>query len=177
MTTAGSPYWQRTNGAETYGGGPDKQDYATPGAVNAQTDVTAAQLRRIASDLAGLARMNPICRLLVQCNDASPAAPTVLSCVLPNESRTAPYDGDSPPAGFPSLERLGTGSFRVTLPATLTDDAGETAAPVIRFPEAYHQGTTNAAAEIAAFTATTVDVNVANIGVAVGDQIVIVEVS
>jgi hypothetical protein len=55
IVPSGSPIWSRAASMENYGGHVDKIDYGGIGAVNARTDVTAAQLCRLAEDAASMA--------------------------------------------------------------------------------------------------------------------------
>lgn len=178
MSVSGSPWWLRVADAAAYGGGSHKRDYGTQGPVNPVTDLTAAQLRRLTADLAGVSRMAPFCRLRIQLNDGTPAAPTIVASVVPNASRSQSYEGDAAPDGFPTATRLGNGQIRITLPAEFTDDANETAAATILFPEAEVVGAAHRAT-IATFTATTVDIHVteATTTTAVLDQIITVSLS
>lgn len=123
MTTPnGLPYWSRTASAELYGASAGKADYQTPGAINARTDVSAAQFLRLAADLAGIARVTPVAAVHWTCNDSAPAAPTILHGSCGATRSSASYAGDAAPAGLPSATRLGTGSIRIVLPSTSEDD-------------------------------------------------------
>lgn len=79
ITPTGAPLWVRTNDFTTYGGHADKRDYQSQGAVDPTTDVTAAQFSRLVEDVAQLSRVAEFVTLTVQCNDSSPAVPTIVS--------------------------------------------------------------------------------------------------
>jgi hypothetical protein len=161
------PFFTRTASAESYGGGTNKRDYGVPGPVNPLTDVTAEQLRRLAADLAGVARMVPFARLRVLTREYgtdNPRDPIVLDCLMPFGA-SGEYEGDDPPIGFPTVERTDVNEFRITIPASVTDAAGNDAAAVIRFPmvgsdaEVSPGGETDRSRSLA-FTGTTVDISV-----------------
>ena len=126
MTTpAGLPAQTRTASIESYGGHLEKRDYQAMGVVNPRTDVGADGFMRMTADLAAVARVAPFCVLTVQCNDTTPAAPTVLRIQQMGIISMAGYEGDSPPnAALPTLARVGDGQFTIAWPATTTDDYG-----------------------------------------------------
>lgn len=123
-TPAGLPAWSRTASIESYGGHAEKRNYMSQGAINARTDVTAEQLCRMAADLSSVVRVIPLARLVVQNNDTGAAHPAVLGAWLQSGVSSEGYDGDDPPAGFPSVTRVSDGSLYVTFPTALTDDFG-----------------------------------------------------
>lgn len=158
MTTpSGLPLWARASSAAQYGGDAGKTDYQTPGAVNARTDVTAAQFLRLTADLAAIARVAPIAVLRILCNDTVPAAPTVESAQLVSGVASAPYAGDAPPTGMPTVTRLGNGRFRVQLPSTLADDFAVAVAPAIRCVDGAVHGATSGTFEPSLVDNRTVD--------------------
>jgi hypothetical protein len=124
VTPTGNPAWVRSNDHTTYGGDVDKKNYASQGAVNAQTDVSAEQLVRIASDLAAVQRTAPFAVITMLMRDATPAAPIVERVLLMNGVTSSSYVGDSPPSGMPTITRQGTGYVRITLSPSYTDAYG-----------------------------------------------------
>jgi hypothetical protein len=124
VTPTGAPAWVRTTSFEDYGGHEDKRDYMNVGAVNARTDVSAAEFSRMVSDVAAVAHTAPMWVLTVLCNDGSPAAPTVEVALGMTGVRMTSYAGASPPSGFPTLARNGDGDFTITFDATYSDDYG-----------------------------------------------------
>lgn len=129
---AGLPPWTRTSSAATYGGHANKRDYGGIGEVNPETDVSAAQFVRLCTDVAAIARMAPVFRMIVRCQDTGTVGATVLDCVS-MVGRAGPYSGSSPPAGFPSVARTGKAQIEITFPSTLTDEFGVSGACLIEF--------------------------------------------
>lgn len=124
ITPTGSPSWVRTNTHETYGGNVNKTNYLSKGVIDALTDVGAEGFCRMASDLAAVQRTAPFGVVTCQCNDSSPAEPTVLSAFLMSGVRTTSYAGNAAPAGFPSAARNGNGDISITFASSYTDDYG-----------------------------------------------------
>lgn len=118
------PAWTRTAVHTDYGGHVNKTDYLSQGAIDALTDVTAADICRIATDLAALVRTAPFCVITYTCNDSSPAAPTVHSVYMMTGISASNYAGDSPPSGFPTLARVADGRVTITFASTYDDDYG-----------------------------------------------------
>jgi hypothetical protein len=75
----GRPTWEHANNHETYGGSTSKENFASLGAVNSKTDVDASEYVRLAADVAALQRTASFATIVYQCNDTSPADPTILS--------------------------------------------------------------------------------------------------
>ena len=122
VTPSGSPAWVRTVSFSDYGGHQDKRDYGGMGAINPLTDISAAEESRLYSDVAAMVRTAPFCVALIQCNDSSPAAPTVEVIDMMTGVRTTSYEGDAAPAGFPSVARNGDGDFTITFDASYDDE-------------------------------------------------------
>lgn len=123
IAPSGSPPWLRTNSLEHYGGDLNKQNYLSRGAIDALTDVDAAQFCRLASDVASLQRVMPFCTLTYTCNDSSPAPPTV-SFVHMQTGISGSYAGDTPGSGFPALSRNGNGDVSITFSSSYQDSFG-----------------------------------------------------
>jgi len=135
-TPSGSPAWTRTNSHTDYGGDTEKQNYLSQGAVDAQTDVTAEQICRIAADLEALHRTVPFCQLVYTNNDGATAAPTITRIRMMTGTRLISYEGDAAPSGFPSAARNGDGDVTFTFSASYLDAYGVSGAFAIRYPHA-----------------------------------------
>lgn len=125
MTTpAGNPAWVRTSAFDTYGGDPNKANYQSQGVVNPVTDVGAEGFSRLASDVAAVARTAEFASMIIQCNDSSPAAPTIVSCRLMTGTTDISYPGNAAPAGFPTAARNGNGDITLTFASSYLDEYG-----------------------------------------------------
>jgi hypothetical protein len=176
ITPTGSPPWVRTVSFENYGGHDDKRDFGGQGAINPYTDVSAAEFSRMVSDVAAVVRTAAIGVLTVQCNDSSPAAPTVESINMMTGVLPAGYEGDAAPSGFPSLARDGDGHFTITMPSPLTDDYGVSAAVAIQNAMGTAHATSAAIVTCEITSATTIVVRVfTDTGGAIADALVTVE--
>lgn len=177
-TPAGLPAWSRTADASVYGGHPDKRDYQAQGVVNPQTDISAAQFIRLAADVAGLSRVAPFCVLTVQCNDSSPAAPTVVRAQQMNAVSLSGYEGNSPTGEFPTLTRVGDGQFDVEWSPAVTDDYGVSHdLDLVHAHGSVHNSAGYAVvrpARISAFAFTFSALDASNVGIA--DSLVTIEV-
>lgn len=121
ITPAGKPSWLRTNDLTHYGGDINKQNYLSRGAIDALTDVDAAQFSRMASDTAALQRVMPFCSMTLLCHDSvAPTDPTV-EFINMQIGNTGTYLGNAPPSGFPTVTRNGTGDVSITFSATYSD--------------------------------------------------------
>lgn len=140
ITPAGLPAWTRTSDASTYGGHPDKRDYQAQGVVNPQTDVSAAQLVALCATAAAVSRVAPFAVLTIQCNDTSPADPTVVRAQQMTAVSLSGYEGGAPTGDFPTLSRVGDGEFDVVWPTAVEDDFGVSADVDLRHAHASVQG-------------------------------------
>lgn len=135
ITPSGRPIWSRTASTLTYGGHPNKRDYGGIGAVNALTDVTAAQLCRLAEDVASLAMVAPLFRLTTHYDyDSGVFVVTEFHSLWGAHTSTA-YNGNGPASGFARVQTTGsTGNhgITVTLPSSPPDSFGVTEPVVIR---------------------------------------------
>ena len=120
ITPSGNPPWMRTNDLTHYGGDVNKENYLSRGAIDALTDVDAAQFSRLAADMASLQRVMPFCVLTLLCSDSSPAAPTI-EFVHMQTGISGSYLGSSPPSGFPSASRNSNGDVSITFASTYSD--------------------------------------------------------
>lgn len=132
ITPNGYPAWLRTAAHTDYGGHTDKRNWMSQGVVNGRTDVGAEAFARMVADLAAVARVAPFATLRVQCNDTSPAAPTILVCHQMTGIRETSYAGDAAPAGFPSAARNGNGDVTLTWASSYTDPYGVSGAVNIK---------------------------------------------
>src|SRR5689334_20554830 len=105
----GAPAWTRTASHVHYGGDVNKENYLSRGVIDATTDVGAAELCRLAADIEAIVRTLPFATITYLCNDAAPAAPTILSVYMMTGIELVSYAGGSPPTGMPSGSRTGTG--------------------------------------------------------------------
>jgi len=142
MTTlpAGLPAWSRTASIESYGGHADKINFMGQGAIDARTDVTAAQINRLAADMSAIVRVLPLAVIIVQNDDTGVNDPTVLGAWLQSGVSAAGYAGASPPSGFPTATRISDGSVAIQFPVPLTDDFGVEQKVHIRAAEASVSG-------------------------------------
>lgn len=123
ITPTGSPSWLRVNDFTHYGGHLNKQNYLSRGAIDALTDVDAAQFNRLTVDIAALQRVMPFCTMTLLCNDSVPAAPTI-EFVNMQTGVSGSYAGNSPPTGFPSAARNGNGDVSITFLNSYGDEFG-----------------------------------------------------
>jgi hypothetical protein len=100
VTPAGLPAWTRTADPDTYGGIATKRDLGGIGAVNAKTDVTAAEYIRLAVDVAGAVHGASLfwMRILVDYAGGSAVA-TVEQCCTQWSGPSGWYAGVTPPSG------------------------------------------------------------------------------
>lgn len=126
MTTIpnGLPAWVRANSHTDYGGDVDKHNYLSQGVVDAQTDVGAEAICRLAADMEAIHRTAPFCKLQYLNNDSSPAAPTINIVHMQTGVRLTSYAGNAAPTGFPSAARNGNGDVTFTFAASYLDPYG-----------------------------------------------------
>ena len=131
MTT--NPAWTRSNGIEDYGGHAQKSNYMGQGKIDARTDVDAAEINRMASDLAAGVATAPFLVAYLTQDDTGTDDPTVHFCAFQPSGVATSFAGDNPPAGFPTFTRTGDGVIRVTFAASYTDEYGNSASTTIRY--------------------------------------------
>ena len=142
MALATSPPWAgRASGHTFYGGHVNKRNYGGQGVVNPETDTDADHLKRMATDLAAVARTAPFAVITLTMNDTATAAPTINACSLMT-GITASYEGDAAPTGFPSGARNGDGHITLTFASSYNDDYGTAGAFEIRHAKGRPHGTT-----------------------------------
>lgn len=124
ITPTGAPAWTRQTSHVDYGGNVNKRNYMGQGVINALTDVGAEDFCRLCSDMAAVARTASMWVLTYQCKDSSPAAPTVRAVCGMTGVQLVSYEGNAPPAGFPSAARNGNGDVTFTFDASYADDYG-----------------------------------------------------
>lgn len=122
MTPSGSPAWTRTATHANYGGDVNKRNLLSVGVVDAQTDVGAEELARLAADLAAVTSTAPFMVITYLNNDGTPAAPTVEVVYGMTGTTLTQYAGDAPPSGFPSAARNGNGDVTFTFASSYADD-------------------------------------------------------
>ena len=151
INPAGAPAWSRAADHTDYGGHVNKRNYQSQGAVNAQTDVTAEQITRIAADLAAAVRTAPFA--VLSFTTSSTAAPTVHPCRLMTGALATAYAGDVPPTGYPSVEATGADEVTITFAASYSDDYSVSASFAPRCVQAFsHDGVYQPTAEISGQT-------------------------
>lgn len=145
-TPAGRPAWERANDHTSYGGHTEKRNYQGIPVINPRTDVGAEHLARLAADLAAVQRVAPFARVTFTGADSTNGEPTVSAVSMMTGVYTgAPYAGDTPPTGYPSVERVADGQYRVTF-ATSYDDpyaVAGTLALSVGMATAYKTGTSD----------------------------------
>lgn len=129
-----NPVWTRSASIEDYGAHPDKTNYMGQAMINAMTDVDASHINRVGADLAAVGRVAPFMIARMTLSDTVPAAPTVHWCAFQPVSSESLVDflGSSPPTGFPSFTRTGSGVVRVTFDSEYEDPYGNSAETVLR---------------------------------------------
>jgi len=167
----------RTIAIGHYGGHSSKENYLSRGAIDPLTDIAAEEVCRMTADLAAVVRTAPLAVITYLNNDASPAAPTVESVLMMSGVRLISYPADSPPSGFPSATRAGTGEVIFTFASSYLDDYGVSGAFALYSARATGHGSTfvEVTTEIAGLTVTVRCFDDA--GVAVADKRVTLLVS
>ena len=118
----GRPAWERTADHSTYGGNTEKHNHLGQGSIDSLTDISAEEYSRLVADFSAVVRVTPFLTLTFQCNDSSPAAPTILTASGMLGQRTTSYAGGAAPAGFPSAARNGDGDVTFTFASSYNDD-------------------------------------------------------
>lgn len=155
---SGVPAWMRQNDYGSYGGHLLKRNFASRGAINPKTDVGAEAFSRIAADLAAIARTAPFGVFEILCDDATPAAPTVVYACLMTGVRVTSYLGSIAPSGFPSVARNGNGDFTMTFAGSYSDPYGVAGAFTLKQARASLAGSVAGMATTDILTATTLRV-------------------
>ena len=117
-TPAGSPAWTRTVDHSHYGGNVNKRNYMLFGPINAQTDISAEEYCRMASDLACVVRTAPMWVFTFLNNDTVAAAPTIQVIYGMTGVRLVSYEGDA--AAF-VVDGILNGSTNQALAAEFAD--------------------------------------------------------
>jgi len=138
MTTVpqGLPAWVRANNFVTYGGDPNKKNFASRGLINPKTDVGAEGFSRLVADVAALQRVADFCVIQIICDADVGGAPIVESCRLMTAVTAAPYTGTTPPAGFPTVTRNGDGDVTLEFDTSYVDEYGVEGTLILRSPVA-----------------------------------------
>jgi hypothetical protein len=131
ITPSGLPAWQRANDFTVYGGHADKHDYQNVPSINPKTDVSAAAMCRLAADVAAVHRTATFAAIYAV--PADPAHPTVSYVRMMPGICVTPYTGNTPPAGFPTVEYVSTGVYTVTFASSYTDPFGVSGAIDLQF--------------------------------------------
>ncbi len=177
MTPTGSPAWTRLVVHTDYGGNVNKRNFLSQGVVDPTTDVGAADFTRACADLSAVVRTAPFAVIRYLNNDAAPAAPTVEFVNMMTGIRLTSYAGGSPPAGFPSAARNGTGDVTFTFASSYSDEYAVAGAFSANHAEAGAMGATAFFPTADIVTATTVRVRCFDAaGAALGDKRVSLEV-
>lgn len=126
ITPAGAPAWTRTAAPDTYGAVPGLHDLGGVGAVNAKTDIAAAEYTRMAADVASAVRAAPLFWLAFQAVVPGMGSPSinVLQCSPMWDLPSGAYEGASPPLGsYPTFAFSGS-RILVTFPDLETTIGG-----------------------------------------------------
>lgn len=177
ISPAGLPAWSNTADHTYYGGDTEKQDYLNQGPIDALTDIAASEWVRAAEDEAATVRVADFAMLQFTCNDGSPAAPTVNTVKMMTGVNLVGYAGGSPPSGYPTGARVGTGHVTFTFASSYTDAYGVSQALTIRGAQATVNTTTIGYDATASWSGQVVTVKVTDAaGIAVADQEVTLEI-
>ncbi len=120
-TPTGSPAWTRAVSHVDYGGDTNKRNYGLIGPVDSQTDISAEEWCRLASDTAAAVRSADFAVFDIS---ISVVAAVVNSVYMMTGVRTVSYNGVTPPTGFPGITRSGTGDITVTFDSSYNDEYG-----------------------------------------------------
>ncbi len=125
MTPSGLPAWTRTASHTQYGGDLNKRNFQSQGVINAQTDVGAEEIARLAADLEACVRTAAFAVItLTATNDGGLVAPTVNAVLLMSGIRATSYPGAAAPSGFPSCATIGAGHYQLTFASSYSDAYG-----------------------------------------------------
>jgi hypothetical protein len=129
---SGNPLWLRNPGITQYGGDLNKKNYGGISVINALIDISAAQYSRLTADLAAVARVTPLMRLLVVTNSSTPHV-AVQWCAPAWAPPVAYSDGATPPSTvYPTVTGTVATNFLVTIPSPMMDDYGVSSPAVPR---------------------------------------------
>lgn len=126
ITPNGQPAWTRTSTPDTYGAVPGLHDLGGVGAVNAKTDITAAEYTRMAADVASAVRVAPLfwATLLVSMPVLGGDNVQVVQCSPMWDVPSGTYAGASPLSGsYPTVTISGT-TITVEFPDLVTTVGG-----------------------------------------------------
>jgi len=136
IVPAGRPVWERAGDHTQYGGNVEKRNHLGQGVIDALTDVGAEEFSRLVADFAAVMRVTPFLTLTYQCNDASPAAPLILTATGMLGVRNTSYPGGAAPTGFPSAARNGAGDVTFTFTNAYLDPYGVSGSFALAHPRA-----------------------------------------
>lgn len=111
ITPTGSPVWLRQNDHTKYGGDTNKKNYQSRGAINAQTDLTAENVCRIAADMAAIGKTAPFCSFIAVFDDSNPGNPSIAASSYLTMA-----------GSIPTAVRVGDGHAYFDWDASYTDD-------------------------------------------------------
>ena len=127
----GNPSWVKTASAADYGAHPGLHDYGYTGAINANTDITADQYKRLAADVAAATLMSPLATLTLRWTTA-PAVYVSSAIVQWATPLFIEYAGSSPPSpSYPTVTISGT-KITVALPSSANDTYGKAGEIIVR---------------------------------------------
>jgi hypothetical protein len=131
IVPSGTPAWTRTARADDYGAIPGLHDLGNFGAVNAKTDITAAEYARMAADCVTAVRSAPL--FWLSFNVITGPAVTVVQCQPMWDSASGSYAGATPPrSAFPTIVwSAGLSAFVLTFPGLVVTVDG------VRYLRAY----------------------------------------
>jgi hypothetical protein len=134
IVPSGAPHWSLTNTFANYGGDTNKASYAGIDPLGGGTDLSPNALNRLATDMSAACRTMPICVINYTSRYSQSLEPAVNYCALPSGVYSgAPYDGGSPPNGFPTVTEDPNSLSTITLPSSFTDPYGVSGSVTVTF--------------------------------------------
>lgn len=131
--------WGRGASAGSYGASSTLRDYGDVGAINANTDVTAAQYKRLASDAAASTRTAPIATMLVR---YAAGVAYVANCVVPwAPALFLEYLGSAPPSSAYPVAAISGSYLTVNFPVSAVDEYGVSENIIVRIAVSTLNGT------------------------------------
>lgn len=128
VVPSGAPAWARSAGHADYGGHVNKADFQGVSVVNPKTDVSAAQIARMAADMTAVVRTTAFC-VLTGTMATDTGTPTFNAVrLMTGVYNGSAYSADSAPTGYPSGSCASLGVVDVTFASSYSDDYSVSAA-------------------------------------------------